>query len=74
VNLLRIGAEATYRSLETLIERTPSIQDAFDIDGSPDYSTGIAGISGRAAIDSTFFERHQASSHSSPGQTTRLAS
>jgi hypothetical protein len=23
----------------------------------------VAGISGRAAIDSTFFERHQASSH-----------
>jgi IS5 family transposase len=82
--MLRIGAEATYRSLETLIEQTPGIQDAFDIDDSPDYSTvckwyqdlmmevwrlllrhsaEIAGTSGRATIDNTFFKRHQASSH-----------
>ena len=29
----------------------------------PRHSAEAAGISGRAAIDSTFFERHQASSH-----------
>ena len=84
-NMLRIGAEETYRSLETLIKQTPGVRDAFEIDEDvPDYSTvckwyqdlimevwrlllrhsaEIAGTSGRAAIDSTFFERHQASSH-----------
>jgi IS5 family transposase len=85
-NMLQIGAEEIYRSLETLIEQMPGIRDAFDVDSDdvPDYSTvckwyqdlmmevwrlllrhsaGIAGTSGRAAIDSTFFERHQISSH-----------
>jgi len=84
-NMLRIGAEETYRSLETLIKQTPGIRDAFEIDDDvPDYSTvrkwyqdlmmkvwrlllrhsvEIAGTSGRATIDSTLFERHQASSH-----------
>ena len=85
-NMLRIGAEETYRGLERLIQQTPGIRDAFDIesDDVPDYSTvckwyqnlmmdvwrlllrhsaEIAGTSGRAAIDSTFFERHQGSSH-----------
>lgn len=28
-NMLRIGEEATYRSLETLLERTPAIRDTF---------------------------------------------
>lgn len=88
-NMLRIGAEETYRSLKTLLERTPAIRDAFDIDidDVPDsssvckwnqdlvievwrlllrYSAGVAGVSGRATIDSTFFERHQASSHYIP--------
>jgi IS5 family transposase len=86
VNMLRIGAEETYRSLEALLEHTPAIRDELEIDEDdiPDYSTvckwyqeimmevwrlllrhsaEIAGTSGRAAIDSTFFERHQASSH-----------
>ena len=85
-NMLRIGAEETYRSLETLLKRTPAIRDALAIetDDVPDsssvckwyqnllmkvwrlllrHSAEVAGISGRAAIDSTFFERHQASSH-----------
>jgi hypothetical protein len=30
-NMLRLGAEETYRSLETLLERTPAIRDAFGI-------------------------------------------
>lgn len=40
-NMLRIGAEETYRSLETLIKQTPGIRDAFEIesDDVPDYST-----------------------------------
>jgi IS5 family transposase len=40
-NMLRIGAEETYRSLETLLERTPAIRDAFgiDIDDVPDSSS-----------------------------------
>ena len=39
-NMLRIGAEETYRSLETLIKQTPGIRDAFEIDDDvPDYST-----------------------------------
>jgi IS5 family transposase len=86
VNMLRIGAEETYRGLEALLEHTPAIRDELEIDEDdvPDYSTvckwyqeimmevwrlllrhsaEIAGTSGRAAIDSTFFERHQASSH-----------
>ena len=85
-NMLRLGAEETYRSLETLLERAPAIRDAFgiDTDDVPDsssvckwyqdlamevwrlllrHSAEVAGISGRAAIDSTYFERHQASSH-----------
>ena len=84
-NMLRIGAEETYRSLATLLERTPAIRDVFDIntDDVPDsssvckwyqdlmmevwglllcHSAEVAGISRRATIDSTFFERHQASS------------
>ena len=85
-NMLRIGAEETYRSLETLLEQMPGIRDALGInrDDVPDSSTvckwyqdvmmevwrlllrhsaEIAGTSGRAAIDSTFFERHQGSSY-----------
>jgi hypothetical protein len=85
-NMLRIGAEETYRSLETLLERTPAIRDAFgiDTDDVPDSSSvykwyqdlmmevwrlllrrmaEVAGVSWRATIDSTFFERHQTSSH-----------
>ena len=44
-NMLRIGAEETYRSLETLLERTPAIRDAFDIDTDdvPDSSRSING-------------------------------
>ena len=40
-NMPRIGAEETYRSLETLLERTPAIRDAFDIDTNdvPDSSS-----------------------------------
>ena len=85
-NMLRIGAEETYRSLETLLKRTPAIRDAFaiDTDDMPDsssvckwyqdllmevwrlflcHSAEVAGISGRAAIDSTFFERKQSSQY-----------
>ena len=40
-NMLRIGAKKTYRSVETLLERTPAIRDAFDIDTDnvPDSSS-----------------------------------
>jgi len=39
-NMLRIGAEETYWSLETLIKQTPGVRDAFEIDEDvPDYST-----------------------------------
>lgn len=85
-NMLRIGAEETYRSLEALLEHTPAVRTALGIDSDdvPDsssvckwyqelmmevwrlllrHSAEVAGTSGRAAIDSTFFERHQASSH-----------
>ena len=40
-NMLRIGAKKTYRSLETLLERTPAVRNAFDIDTDdvPDSSS-----------------------------------
>ena len=40
-NMLRIGAEETYRSLEMLLERTPAIRDALAIetDDVPDSSS-----------------------------------
>jgi hypothetical protein len=41
VNMLRIGAEEAYRSLEALLEHTPAIRDELEIDEDeiPDYST-----------------------------------
>ncbi len=40
-NMLRIGAGETYRSLETLLERTPAIRDVLDINNNdiPDSSS-----------------------------------
>jgi hypothetical protein len=40
-NMLRIGAEENYSSLETLLERTPAIRDCLGIDSDevPDSST-----------------------------------
>lgn len=97
VNMLRIGAEETYRSLEALLEHTPAIRDELEIDEDEvsDYSTvckwyqkimmevwrlllrpsaEIEGTSGRAAIDSTFFDVTKRVRTISRGQTTPLTS